>query len=96
MNDGMSGSFDVIADPARRALLDLLLRSPQPVGELAVAAGLSQPNTSRHLRILRDAGLVTSRVDGQRRIYAVRAEGFADVARWLAPFVLLWQGEAGD
>jgi|SRR5271163_3489415 len=88
----MTAVFDVVADPARRALLDLLLRSPRPVGELATATGLSQPNTSRHLRILREAGLVDSRVAGQRRVYEIRAEGFAELARWLAPYVVLWQG----
>jgi DNA-binding transcriptional ArsR family regulator len=85
-------TFDAIGDPSRRRLLDLLMRSPCPVGELAAAAELSQPNASRHLRILRDAGLVESRVDGQRRVYALRAEGFAEAARWLAPYVVLWQG----
>jgi DNA-binding transcriptional ArsR family regulator len=92
LNDAVPGAFDVIADPARRALLDLLLRSPRPVGDLATATGLSQPNTSRHLRILREAGLVQSRVAGQRRVYELVPEGFAEVARWLAPYVVLWQG----
>src|SRR5271156_7129340 len=88
----MTAVFDVVADPARRALLDLLLRSPRPVGELATATGLSQPNTSRHLRILREAGLVESRAAGQRRVYELRGEGFAELARWLTPYALLWQG----
>jgi DNA-binding transcriptional ArsR family regulator len=87
----MTGAFEVVAEPARRTLLDLLMEGPLPVGELALRAGLSQPNTSRHLRILREAGLVDSRVAGQRRLYAVRGEGFAELARWLTPYVLLWQ-----
>ncbi len=87
-----STAFEVVAEPARRQLLDLLLRSPRPVGELVAATGMSQPNTSRHLRILRDAGLVTSRAAGQQRLYEVRPEGFAELARWLTPYVLLWQG----
>ena len=63
-----------------------------PVGELVSQTGLSQPNTSRHLRILREAGLVESRAVGQRRLYGLRGEGFAELARWLTPYVLLWQG----
>lgn len=85
-------TFDVVAEPARREILDLLIRGPRAVGELVSATGLSQPNTSRHLRILRDAGLVESRTLGQRRLYALRGEGFAELARWLTPYVLLWQG----
>ena len=85
------GAFEVVAEPARRRLLDQMLDGPRPVGELALGAGLSQPNTSRHLRVLREAGLVESSIDGQRRLYGLRAEGFADLARWLTPYVLLWQ-----
>lgn len=89
----MSNVFDVVAEPARRGLLDLLMRSGAlSVGELATRTGLSQPNTSRHLRVLREAGLVECRAVGQRRVYAVRGEGFAEIAMWLAPYVRLWQG----
>ncbi len=88
----MPSAFDVVAEPARREILDLLIRGPRAVGELVAATGLSQPNTSRHLRILRDAGLVESSTQGQRRMYALRGEGFAELARWLTPYVLLWQG----
>ena len=88
----MPTAFDVVAEPARREILDLLVAGPRQVGELADRAGLSQPNTSRHLRILREAGLVQYRVDGQRRLYALRGEGFAELARWLTPYVRLWQG----
>jgi DNA-binding transcriptional ArsR family regulator len=86
-----AGAFDVVSDPARRSLLDLLLAGPRPVGELAREAGLSQPNTSRHLRLLREAGLVERSAEGQRRLYALRGEGFADLARWLTPYVILWR-----
>ncbi len=84
--------FEVVGEPARRELLDLLLRGPRSVGELVELTGLSQPNTSRHLRILREAGLVESRAAGQQRLYALRAGGFAALARWLTPYVVLWQG----
>ncbi len=85
-------AFDVVGEPARRAILDLLIGGPRPVGEIVAETGLSQPNTSRHLRVLREAGLVESRAQGQRRLYALRGEGFAELARWLTPYVLLWQG----
>jgi DNA-binding transcriptional ArsR family regulator len=88
----MINAFEAVAEPARRQLLDLLMLGPRPVGELVAGSGLSQPNTSRHLRILREAGLVEARADGQRRMYEVRPEGFAELARWLTPYVLLWQG----
>jgi DNA-binding transcriptional ArsR family regulator len=88
----MISTFDVVAEPARRDILDILIRGPRAVGELVAETGLSQPNTSRHLRILREAGLVQSQVAGQRRLYGLRGEGFAELARWLTPYVLLWQG----
>jgi DNA-binding transcriptional ArsR family regulator len=88
----MASAFEVVAEPARREILDLLLGGPKSVGELAEATRLSQPNTSRHLRVLREAGLVESRAIGARRIYGLRAEGFAELAGWLTPYVLLWQG----
>jgi DNA-binding transcriptional ArsR family regulator len=81
-------AYEVIAEPARRQLLDLLLRGPAPVGELVAATGMSQPNTSRHLRVLREAGLVTSHAAGQRRIYELRLEGLTELARWLTPYVV--------
>ncbi len=82
----------MIAEPARRKILDLLLGSARTVGELVSATGMSQPNTSRHLRILREAGLVESRVAGQRRVYELRGEGFAELSRWMTPYALLWRG----
>jgi DNA-binding transcriptional ArsR family regulator len=88
----MTSGFQVVAEPARRELLDLLIARPRAVGELVAETGMSQPSTSRHLRILREAGLVESRVDGRRRVYALRGQGFAELARWLAPYVVLWQG----
>lgn len=83
--------FEAIAEPARRALLDALVGGPQPVGQLVAATGLSQPNTSRHLRILRDAGIVTVTPDGQRRLYALRPERLAELDRWLTPYRELWR-----
>jgi DNA-binding transcriptional ArsR family regulator len=88
----MTTAFEVVGEPARREILDLLVRGPRAVGELVAETSLSQPNTSRHLRVLREAGLVESHAVGQRRLYALRGEGFAELARWLTPYVLLWQG----
>ena len=87
----MMSTFEVVAEPARRQILDLLVAGPRPVGEIVSATGLSQPNTSRHLRILREAKLVESHSEGQRRVYTVRADGFAEVAIWLAPYVRMWR-----
>jgi DNA-binding transcriptional ArsR family regulator len=82
--------FEAVAEPARRALLDALVDGPKPVGELVAATGMSQPNTSRHLRILRDAGIVAVTPDGQRRLYALRPERLRELDRWLTPYRELW------
>jgi DNA-binding transcriptional ArsR family regulator len=89
-------TFEVIAEPGRRRILDLLLGGARPVGELVRETGLSQPNTSRHLRVLRDAGLVESHRDGQRRLYELRAEGLAEIERWLAPYRRTWRRSLDD
>ena len=82
----MATSFDVLAEPTRRRILDLLLERARPVGELVVELGASQPATSKHLRVLRDAGLVEVRPEGQRRIYALRPEPLAELDAWLEPY----------
>jgi DNA-binding transcriptional ArsR family regulator len=71
----MQKAIDAISHPGRRAMLRLVLDRELPVSELAARAGLSQPAASQHLRVLRDAGLVRGRVDGQRRLYRVDADG---------------------
>ncbi|HYY22377.1 MAG TPA: metalloregulator ArsR/SmtB family transcription factor [Thermoleophilaceae bacterium] len=88
----MATMFEAVAEPARRKLLDCLIEGPRPVGELVQETGLSQPNTSRHLRILRQAGLVASSPDGQRRLYELRPAGLEELERWLAPYRRLWRG----
>jgi DNA-binding transcriptional ArsR family regulator len=92
MSANGSPVFDVVADGSRREILDLLAGGPRAVGEIAAATGLSQPNASRHLRILREAGLVEPRVDAQRRIYELRPAGLAELMAWVAPYQRLWQG----
>lgn len=82
--------FDVLAEPQRRRILDLLLERPRLVGELTEALGLSQPGTSKHLRVLREAGLVRVRQDAQRRWYELRPEPLAELDAWLAHYRHLW------
>jgi DNA-binding transcriptional ArsR family regulator len=83
--------FEIVAEPARRALMDALIAGPRPVGALCAATGLSQPNTSRHLRILREAGIVACAPDGQRRVYELRPERLLELDRWLTPYRQLWR-----
>jgi DNA-binding transcriptional ArsR family regulator len=83
-------SFQVLAEPTRRRILDLLLERPRPVGELVERLGLSQPGTSKHLRALRDAGLVQVRKDAQQRWYELRPEPLTEIDEWLRPYRKLW------
>src|ERR1700722_11953692 len=86
----MASTYDVLADPHRRGILDLLRKRPCSVGELVEGTGLSQPGTSKHLRILRDAGLVSVRPEAQRRLYELRPEPLVEIDSWLAPFRHFW------
>lgn len=86
----MASTFDVLAEPTRRRILDLLLERPRSVGELTDMLGLSQPGTSKHLRVLRDAGLVAARVDAQRRWYELCPAPLAEIDEWLTPYRRLW------
>lgn len=86
----VSTTFDVLAEPARRQILDLLRGRPRLVGELTEALGLSQPGTSKHLKVLREAGLVLVRPEAQRRWYELRPEPLAEVDDWLAPYRRFW------
>jgi DNA-binding transcriptional ArsR family regulator len=84
--------FEVIAEPTRRRILDLLLAGERPVSDLVAGLAKSQPGVSRHLRVLRDAGLVSSRTDAQRRLYRINPGPLAEVDAWLAPYRRLWAG----
>jgi len=87
----MNGAaFHVLADPSRRRILDLLRERERLAGELVGELGLSQPGVSKHLRVLRESGFVEVRQDAQRRWYALRAQPFAEVDAWLAPYRRLW------
>lgn len=88
----MATMFDVLAEPRRREILDLLREAERPVGELVEHLALTQPAVSKHLRVLREAGLVHVRRDAQRRVYRLRPEPLAEVDAWLAPYRRLWEG----
>jgi len=82
--------FEAIAEPNRRHLLELLRSGERPAGELVEATGLSQPGISKHLRHLREAGLVSVRADGQRRLYRLEAAQLATLDSWLQQFRQFW------
>ena len=88
--------FEILAEPNRRRVLDLLREQEHTVGELVDALDMSQPAVSKHLRVLREAGLVAVRVDAQRRIYSLRPEPLADVDVWLEPYRKFWRGKLAD
>jgi DNA-binding transcriptional ArsR family regulator len=86
----MSTVFGVLAEPQRRRILDLVRDSERSVGELVDALSISQPAVSKHLRVLREAGLVEARVDEQRRLYRLRPEPLRELDAWLAPYRQAW------
>lgn len=89
-------TFAVLAEPSRRDILDLLRDGERSVGELVERLDLSQPGVSKHLRVLRDAGLVEVRPDAQRRLYRLRPEPLSEVDEWLAPYRRLWTRALDD
>src|SRR4051812_24566707 len=90
--EAAAAPFTALSDPARRRILELLRERDRPVNELVARLKLSQPGVSKHLRVLREAGLVRVRPDGQRRWYGLRAEPLAELDAWLAPYRDLWGG----
>lgn len=86
-------AFEVLAEPNRRRILDLLLEQPRSVGELVSETGLSQPGTSKHLRVLREAGLVHVHKDAQRRLYELNPEALAELIRWVEPYRKVWASQ---
>jgi DNA-binding transcriptional ArsR family regulator len=83
-------ALQTLAEPQRAAILELLRDGERPVGDLVSGLGASQPAVSKHLRVLREAGLVEARVDAQRRLYRIRPEPLAELDRWLAGYRALW------
>ena len=88
--------FETLADASRRRILELLRAGERPVAVLVKELGMTQPAVSRHLRVLREAGLVEVRVDAQRRIYRLRADSLRELDAWLEPFRQLWSGRLDD
>jgi DNA-binding transcriptional ArsR family regulator len=86
----MTTAFEVLAEPNRRRILDLLRQDELPVGDLVNQLGISQPAVSKHLRVMREAGLVSVRVDAQRRCYRIRPEPLIALDEWLAPYRRFW------
>jgi DNA-binding transcriptional ArsR family regulator len=88
-------TFEVLAEPNRRRILDLLLEGESLVGDLVDSLGVPQPNVSKHLRVLREAGLVQVRPDAQRRWYRVRVEPLRELDAWLEPYRRRWADRLG-
>ena len=87
----MPDVLEVLAEPHRRRILDALRQGELPVGALVEQLGSSQPLVSKHLRVLREAGLVEVRVDGQRRLYRLRPEPLVELDAWLEPYRQMWR-----
>src|SRR5437667_7038044 len=92
----MTVAFDVLAEPNRRRILDLVRAGERPVNELVDELSVSQPAVSKHLRVLREAGLVEVRSDAQRRLYRVRSEPLRTIDEWLEPYRQLWASRLDD
>ena len=88
--------FEVLAEPNRRRILDLLRQAERPVGDLVRELGVSQPAVSKHLRVLREAGLVDVRTDAQRRLYRVNPAPLRALDDWLAPYRTQWTDRLDD
>jgi DNA-binding transcriptional ArsR family regulator len=86
----MEAALKALADPSRRVLLERLARGPVTAGELGGLLPIARPGVSRHLRVLREAGLVEVRADAQRRIYSLRPEPLAEIDAWLDSYRALW------
>lgn len=84
-------AFQVLADPTRRRIVEVLLAGEQQVADVVDKAGVHQSGVSRHLRILGESGFVSMRPDGQRRLYALRPEPFRALETWLAPYRKVWE-----
>jgi DNA-binding transcriptional ArsR family regulator len=87
----MEAVLRAVADESRRTVLKALAGGPATAGELAALLPIARPGVSRHLRVLREAGLVDVRRDAQRRVYSLRADPLAEVDEWLGPYRALWE-----
>jgi DNA-binding transcriptional ArsR family regulator len=85
-----AATFQVLGDPSRHAIVELLRSGERPVGELVESLSLSQPAVSKHLRVLKEAGIVEARAEAQRRVYRIRPAPFVELDGWLAGYRQLW------
>ena len=85
-----SDAFNAVAEPRRREILSYLALQERPVGDIVTSLSLDQPSVSKHLRVLREAGFVESRIDAQRRLYRLRPEPLEELDAWLLPFRRFW------
>ena len=90
-----SDTFNAIAEPRRRDILDYLAPRERPVGDIVIALGLAQPSVSKHLRVLRDVGLVEVRRDGRQVFYRTNAEGIRPLHEWTTRFQRYWRHQLG-
>ncbi len=88
--------FEAVAEPSRRRILDELRDGDRTVTQLVAVTGLSQPGVSKHLRVLREAGVVEAQPDGQLRRYRIRPDGLAEIEHWLEPFRRMWSARLDD
>jgi DNA-binding transcriptional ArsR family regulator len=86
----MQAAFEAVVEPHRRQILDLLREDERTVGELVERLALSQPAVTKHPRVLREAGLVSARIDGQHRRYRLQPARLAEIDDWLAPYRQFW------
>ena len=87
----MEAALRALADPSRRSIVARLARGPVTAGELAAMFPIARPGVSRHLRVLREAGLVEVRAEAQRRVYSLRPDPLAEIDTWLSPYRALWE-----
>jgi DNA-binding transcriptional ArsR family regulator len=92
----MMTAFEILAEPHRRQIVELLRSDERAVGELVEALRISQPAVSKHLRVLRESGMVEVRGDAQRRLYRVRPEQLRAIDEWLAPYRVMWARSLDD
>jgi DNA-binding transcriptional ArsR family regulator len=86
-------TYEALAEPHRRRIIELVGEGERTAGEIVTALGISQPGASKHLRVLREAGLVSVSKDAQRRLYRLNPQKLAEVDAWLAPFRRFWAGK---
>jgi len=89
--NGMEAALRALADPSRRSIVARLARGPVTAGELAAMFPIARPGVSRHLRVLREAGLVEVRAEAQRRVYSLRPDPLAEIDTWLGTYRVLWE-----